>query len=170
MEVEEAEAGVSFPVLIHLTNSGQVRTLIIDEPNTFRMNALFKHVCVKKGLYGRPDNPDRIVLVVNHNFTALITVIRCDRNPSNWKIPASWQKALEKNRTKPPLMKVSFMFQRFLPGNYQLQLEQRLLTRRKPSFKLKGLPQISQRSLFPLLPRICWWIRSSCLKQTIGPF
>jgi len=94
-EVEEAEAGVSFPVLIHLTKFGQIRTLILDEPNAARMNAKFKHVCVKKVLYGRPDNPDRIVLVVDHTFTTLITVIRCERNPSSWKIPASWQNALE---------------------------------------------------------------------------
>jgi hypothetical protein len=95
-QIENAEPGTRFPVLIDLTREGRIRQMIIQEPpkNESRMKDKFRHVCVKKLLYGRTDNPDRIILVVNGDFSKLITVNRPGLSTSKFQIPEDWKEAI----------------------------------------------------------------------------
>lgn len=96
--IEESPVGAIFPVLIEFTPNNKVRTLVLDENNRTRMKQKFITVSKKRILYGNPDNPNRIALVVDPNFTTIITIIRYIENSEVCSVPDTWKNAIELTR------------------------------------------------------------------------
>jgi hypothetical protein len=93
--VEDSPPGTVFRVLIEFSKTRRVRTLVVEESNGVRMKLKFVVVSKKKILYGNPDNPNRIILVVDPSFTTIITVIRPAENREVCSVPVEWEDAIK---------------------------------------------------------------------------